>query len=646
MMKNALKSTSVIALCTALMTPASFAQDAEEQLEECTVTGPFPCVTEDGVRVENAVELARESLLPSDPDAENAQTEPEAPAEPETAETPQEPSEPGEEPAQAERGNGNGNGQGAANANENAQQNANENANAAEPDVAAETEMEAEAETEAEAATDAEVIEEAETDPADEPMTDEAAQAAAEEAVADEASEEEPAAAAEADAATDEQPMEEDATVEAETETDVPEAEAEADAQADAEATEEDGSLVENLAEEIADQIAPEDEDANVAAQAEAESDIPETPVEDVASEAAAAADTEEDDEMLDEQMVDIEGVETETVTEEQARSSDEEFDTQVTARGDAQANAQSGEGNQNQGLNRELTNFEKTVLAGLGGIAIGTVLANGDEIVSNSGDRIVVRNPEGDLEVLKNDDEILRRPGSTIRTRTYDDGSTKTVVRRENGVRIVTVREADGTTVRRVRLMPDGTRYVLFDDTQAADPVDRDDVANAAPRQETNVSASDEAALREALMASMNQGSDRRFSLRQVRQYESVRDLAPIIEVDAITFDTGSAVIRAGQAEELADLGVAIRDVIDEVPNAVFLIEGHTDAVGDASYNLALSDRRAESVALALTEYFDVPPENLITQGYGESELKIVTAEAERQNRRANVRNITPLLQ
>ena len=80
-------------------------------------------------------------------------------------------------------------------------------------------------------------------------------------------------------------------------------------------------------------------------------------------------------------------------------------------------------------------------------------------------------------------------------------------------------------------------------------------------------------------------------------------------------------------------------------VPGEVFLIEGHTDAVGAASYNLALSDRRAETVALALTEYFDVPPENMITQGYGESELRIPTEEAERLNRRATVRRITPLL-
>ncbi len=76
-----------------------------------------------------------------------------------------------------------------------------------------------------------------------------------------------------------------------------------------------------------------------------------------------------------------------------------------------------------------------------------------------------------------------------------------------------------------------------------------------------------------------------------------------------------------------------------------MFLIEGHTDAVGSDSYNLALSDRRAESVALALTKAFDIPPEHLNVQGYGEEFLRIETLSAEQRNRRAAIRRITPML-
>ena len=84
---------------------------------------------------------------------------------------------------------------------------------------------------------------------------------------------------------------------------------------------------------------------------------------------------------------------------------------------------------------------------------------------------------------------------------------------------------------------------------------------------------------------------------------------------------------------------------IIDRNPGEMFLIEGHTDAVGSDDDNLSLSDRRAESVAIILTEEFGVPPENLTTQGYGEQYLKVPTDGPERLNRRVAVRKITPLL-
>ena len=87
------------------------------------------------------------------------------------------------------------------------------------------------------------------------------------------------------------------------------------------------------------------------------------------------------------------------------------------------------------------------------------------------------------------------------------------------------------------------------------------------------------------------------------------------------------------------------MRDLIADNPGEVFLIEGHT-AIGGRALNLALSDRRAESVALALSEYFGVSPANMVLQGYGESDLLIETQQAARENRRVVVRRVTPLLQ
>jgi outer membrane protein OmpA-like peptidoglycan-associated protein len=102
---------------------------------------------------------------------------------------------------------------------------------------------------------------------------------------------------------------------------------------------------------------------------------------------------------------------------------------------------------------------------------------------------------------------------------------------------------------------------------------------------------------------------------------------------------------ITPDQARALEELAAAINELIDRNPEEMVMIEGHTDLVGSEVYNAALSDRRAEAVAIALTDYFDVPPENLVTQGYGESYPKIDTEGPERENRRVAVRRITPLI-
>jgi outer membrane protein OmpA-like peptidoglycan-associated protein len=118
-----------------------------------------------------------------------------------------------------------------------------------------------------------------------------------------------------------------------------------------------------------------------------------------------------------------------------------------------------------------------------------------------------------------------------------------------------------------------------------------------------------------------------------------------PRIDLDDITFETGSWELTQESIDKLANIAEGMKRVIDQYPAAMFLIEGHTDAVGDDDDNLSLSDRRAESVAVALTEQFQVPAENLTTQGYGEQQLKVPTDGPEEQNRRVTVRNIAPLL-
>jgi OOP family OmpA-OmpF porin len=146
-------------------------------------------------------------------------------------------------------------------------------------------------------------------------------------------------------------------------------------------------------------------------------------------------------------------------------------------------------------------------------------------------------------------------------------------------------------------------------------------------------------------LMAPPVERLERAYSLDEVRYSPQLRARMPSVDVDTITFDSGSWEVAPDQAAKLSVIAESIKRAIAEHPNEVFLIEGHTDAVGPDEDNLSLSDRRAEAVALVLSEQFQVLPENLTSQGYGEQHLKVPTEGAERQNRRVTVRRITPLL-
>jgi outer membrane protein OmpA-like peptidoglycan-associated protein len=401
----------------------------------------------------------------------------------------------------------------------------------------------------------------------------------------------------------------------------------------------EEAAVTEALADpdvEVIDAPVPTEEAVEVLETALEGSTDPQQAVEvpEVAVEATQGADVAEDGSVtLTEEIPVAEGAQVteEVVTEEETRASTEEFDAApVTVE---------------PGKKTGLSDFEKVGLVALGALIVGAMINGNRQVVSNTGDRVVVRQPDGSYVVYKDDNALLREPGSTVRTETFRDGSTRTIVTRADGSQIVTIRDATGRVIQRVAYDRTGHGVVLIDDTVAEDEID----VSRLPRVRADDYAfsieEENAGLRAALAAAENEDLHHRFSLRQIRNIAEVRWLAPMIDVNAITFESGSAGIRASEARKLSKLGRFITDMIEENPRSLFLIEGHTDAVGSAASNLTLSDRRAESVAKALTEYFDVPPENLVVQGYGESELKIETLGNEERNRRVSVRIITDLL-
>ncbi|MDR7125016.1 OmpA family protein [Pseudotabrizicola sp. 4114] len=493
---------------------------------------------------------------------------------------------------------------------------------------------------EAEAAQAAQAAAEAEAAAAEQTAADEAAtaeQSAAEQAAEAERLAAEQAAAAEAEAAAAEA---EAVAPEAPAEPAAPEATAETAPDA-APAPAEAAPAAPAPVAEAAPEPAPAPVDAPVVTEAENESLFqlltapdgsgePGAPVNNLAA-AISALGQQAGDGAAPAAAPEPENVTVTTVTEDTTRSSAEEFTAAPTAVGE---NKKSG-----------LSNLEKVGLLALGALVVGKVLSDGREVVENTGDRVVVRDPQGNFQVYKDDDTLLRRPGATVRTETFNDGSTRSTVDREDGVQVVTIRDASGRVLRRATYDDRGNEVVLIDDLEREEQIDVSTLPRPRPDRVTISTNDSNAAMKAALAREEARALGRTFSLRQIREIPQVRDLAATIDVDNITFDSGSAVIRPTEARKLASIGRIIDDILLDNPGEVFLIEGHTDAVGAGSYNLTLSDRRAESVALALTEYYGIPPENMVVQGYGESELRVDTQADERRNRRAVVRVITPLM-
>jgi OmpA-OmpF porin, OOP family len=271
-----------------------------------------------------------------------------------------------------------------------------------------------------------------------------------------------------------------------------------------------------------------------------------------------------------------------------------------------------------------------------------------GDRIVIRESDRAIVR--EGGRTIIQHNESNRFAIGARDVRVDRRGGTVETVVDRGNGVRIVSVHDADGRLIRRVRRDRSGRDIVLIDNSfagaraalfiQLAMPTIR------MPRERyiVDMGRARPDDIYAVFLAPPVERLERRYTLDQVRYNPPLRAYMPRVDLD-INFETGSWQITPDQIGRLEVIARGILRAIERNPLEVYMIEGHTDAVGSDEDNLSLSDRRAEAVAIALTEEFDVPPENLVTQGFGEQELKVDTQGPSRENRRVAVRRITPLL-
>ena len=96
--------------------------------------------------------------------------------------------------------------------------------------------------------------------------------------------------------------------------------------------------------------------------------------------------------------------------------------------------------------------------------------------------------------------------------------------------------------------------------------------------------------------------------------------DVARSINIE-VYFEFDSAALTSTAIEQLKPLGDALSSA--DLGSGKYLIMGHTDAKGSASYNQTLSEKRAASVRKYLAQRFLLHPNTLVSIGLGETQLK-----------------------
>lgn len=135
----------------------------------------------------------------------------------------------------------------------------------------------------------------------------------------------------------------------------------------------------------------------------------------------------------------------------------------------------------------------------------------------------------------------------------------------------------------------------------------------------------------------SLRNRQTRLISIEERTKAAEIAKARPSIDLE-ITFDYNSDVIGPRAVPALVNLGAALRS--GDLKGCVFLLAGHTDAKGNDSYNMDLSERRADAVRRFLVEKFSLAPENLIPIGYGMTQLKNPADPFGGENRRVQIVN------
>src|ERR1700759_2458265 len=138
-------------------------------------------------------------------------------------------------------------------------------------------------------------------------------------------------------------------------------------------------------------------------------------------------------------------------------------------------------------------------------------------------------------------------------------------------------------------------------------------------------------------LVQSLRNRPSRSLSTGEREQLATIVQDKPKIDLE-INFDYNSHRISAKSLPSVQALGRALAN--PDLKGSTFIVAGHTDAAGSDAYNQELSERRADSIKRYLVEKSGISATDLVTVGYGKTQLKDPANPLAEVNRRVQVVN------
>jgi outer membrane protein OmpA-like peptidoglycan-associated protein len=172
---------------------------------------------------------------------------------------------------------------------------------------------------------------------------------------------------------------------------------------------------------------------------------------------------------------------------------------------------------------------------------------------------------------------------------------------------------------------------------TAEADRAKRDAAAAQAQVATAQAQAADAQAQAQAAQQQAAQLAERSARLEAilVELHAQKTERGMIVTIGDVLFDTDRAELNANGVATVRKLA----EVMAQNPDRTVLVEGFTDSTGSTAHNKDLSERRAASVAQALTG-LGVPRERVAMRGYGEGYPVAAndTAANRQRNRRVEI--------